>query len=101
MITNGYVSAPIGGRLLGLSPPTAINQHRSEHPELFPNSTPRLFAVADLIAHPLRNSRPLLAGEIERAEHAQSEVRATWRYYKSKAYLSAIKAKSEPAAPVS
>jgi hypothetical protein len=94
-----FLSAPIAGRLLSFTPPTAINRYRSEHPSEFPNSTPRLFAVSDLAAHPRRKGRPILPTEIERAEHAQSELRATWRWYKSAGYLSA-KAKTALAAEV-
>ena len=75
------VSPPIAGRLLGISPPSAINQYRAAHPAEFPNGTARRFAIADLERHPLRSGRPVTVEEILAADRAEDGNRERYRHY--------------------
>jgi hypothetical protein len=74
-----FVSQPIAARLLDFFPPSNFARHLKEHRELFPGSTERLFAVADINAHPRRNGKPVSASEVIRLDNALADARAAWR----------------------
>jgi hypothetical protein len=74
-----FVSRPIAARLLGFDPPGGIGRHAAEQPELFPKSTPRLYAMDDLNAHPNRKGRPVTPSEYLRIDNLLAEQRAYWR----------------------
>jgi hypothetical protein len=71
----------VAGRLLGFSPPIAFNTHRRAVPGLFPNSTARKIALADIEAHPRRNGRPISLYELVRAEREQDYEGARYQHY--------------------
>ena len=74
-----YVTQPIATRLLGFDPPGGFGRHRREHPELFPTSTERLIALADIENHPRRAGRPVGPSEYLRIDNLLAEQRAYWR----------------------
>jgi hypothetical protein len=73
------VSRPVAARLLGFDPPSGFGRHAAEHPKMFPNSTERLFAMADINAHPRRGGRAVSPGEYLRIDNLLAEQRAYWR----------------------
>jgi hypothetical protein len=74
-----FASAPIAARLLGFDPPSGFGRHLRKCPDLFPNSTPRRFAIVDINAHPNREGRPVTAGEYLRIDYSLADDRAIWR----------------------
>jgi hypothetical protein len=74
-----FVSRPIAARLLGFDPPSGFARHVAECPHLFQGSTPRLYAMDDLNAHPNRKGRPVTAAQFLRVDNLLAEQRAYWR----------------------
>jgi hypothetical protein len=74
-----FVTRPIAARLLDFFPPSNFTRHLHERPELFPNSTERLFALVDLNAHPRRNGKAVTASEFLRVDNLLADARAAWR----------------------
>ena len=74
-----YVTRPVAARLLDFWPPSGFGRHVLASPELFPGGTERLFAIADITAHPHRNGRPVTAAEFLRVDNLLAEQRAYWR----------------------
>ena len=78
------VSRPIAARLLDFWPPSNFGRHLKESPELFPGSTQRLFAMADVNSHPRSGGRAVTAAEYLRIDNALADARAAWRSQNSR-----------------